>query len=303
MGDFFKTLATKLAERWVTLLVVPGALLVFAAWVGGRLRQAHALDWAALQGDLAATVADLTRQSWATQAVLVIAALLVSTGVGLAVQALAGVTKIVWLGQWPQPLRWLARWRTSRRVRRWYRRLERRRELERAHPAEQRTPEQQRQINEAAARVNRLCWAEPGRPTWMGDRGHSVEKIILDRQGLDLAFAWPRLWLVLPETPRAEITAANAAFAAAVATGTWAVPYLLLGIMWWPAAVAGLVVGVTGWVRGRSAASELALLTEATLDLHGRTLAVALGVAAEDTVGPLELEEGQRISTMARKGR
>ena len=303
MGDFFRTLATKLAEQWVTLLVLPAALFVLATWAGAHLAQAHALDWSLLQRDLAATVARLTRQSGATQAVLVITVLLVSAGVGLAVQALAGVTRIVWLGQWPRPFERLGRWRVKHRVERWRQRIEQRRALELAHPSSSRTDDQQRQIDVAAAHVNRFSWAEPGRPTWMGDRGHSVERIVLDRYGLDLPFAWPRLWLVLPETPRAEITAANAAFAAAVATGTWALPYLLLGTVWWPAAVAGVALGVTGWARGRSAITELAALTEATLDLHGRTLAVAIGVADKDTAGPLQITEGRQISTVVRKGR
>ncbi|MFQ6329656.1 hypothetical protein ACLMAL_26455 [Nocardia sp. CWNU-33] len=52
----------------------------------------------------------------------------------------------------------------------------------------------------------------------MGDRVHALEAVALHRYGVDLAFAWLRLWLLFPHTTRTEITTAHAAFAAAVAT-------------------------------------------------------------------------------------
>jgi hypothetical protein len=132
---------------------------------------------------------------------------------------------------------------------------------------------------------------------------HAVEQIALDRNGLDLAFGWPRLWLLLPEVTRTEITTANSAFTAAVAVATWGWPYLLLGVVWWPAAVIGFGIGVVGWVRARLAVDDLAALSEAALDLHGRALAVALGVADDGVSGPLTPAEGERITRLVRKGR
>jgi len=137
----------------------------------------------------------------------------------------------------------------------------------------------------------------------MGDRVHAVEQVALHRHGLDLAFGWPRLWLVLPDTVRAEITAAEAAFAAATMTGTWALPYLVLGVVWWPAALAGIGIGVTGWLRARAAVGDLAALSEAAIDLHGRGLAIALGGGEQDATGPLTTTEGEAITRIVRKGR
>jgi hypothetical protein len=134
----------------------------------------------------------------------------------------------------------------------------------------------------------------------MGDRIHSLEQIALHRYGLDLAFAWPRLWLVPPETTRMEITAAHAAFAAA--TSTWAWPYLLLGTLWWPATMIGLGIAA-GWARARASVSDLTDLSESALDLHGRTLAIALGLATDDRVGPLTVTEGEQLTALIRKGR
>jgi hypothetical protein len=63
-------------------------------------------------------------------------------------------------------------------------------------------------------------------------------------------------------------------------------------------------IGLTGWARGRAAVADLTTLTEAALDLHGRTLAAALGIGdpTEET-GPLTISEGERITDLVRKGR
>lgn len=301
MGKFFEELAKKLAERWVSLLVLPGALFVLLAVLGARLGHRHALDRARLERAAAELAAAVGKQPAGTQVVWLVGFLVAATAAGLVAQAAAGATRRVWLGRWPVAA--LSRWRVRRRRARWHRRLAHRRELEQAHPAGARAPERQREVDLAAERVNRIALAEPGRPTWMGDRVHGVELVALNRYGLDLAFGWPRLWLVLPDTARAELTAAQAAFAGAVAVGTWAWPYLVLGALWWPAAVIGVGVGITGWARARAATDDLAALSEAVVDLHGRTLALSLGVGDADATGPLTVAEGERITGLVRKGR
>ncbi|MFI6169408.1 hypothetical protein ACIBCN_21690 [Nocardia sp. NPDC051052] len=303
VGNFFQELAKKLAERWAVLLMLPGALFVMIAWAGSRLGQRHALDWSRLNGIVSTTAASISRQSPGTQAVLVVAVLLAATGAGAATQALAGWTRLIWLGQWPRVLAPWQRWRIRRRRHRWHGHVQRRQRLEQAAPRPTRTTEQQDAIDVAAGRANRIAMAEPGRPTWMGDRIHAVERVALNRYGLDLPFTWPRLWLVLPDATRTEIATTHGAFAAAVATGTWAWPYLFLGIRWWPAILIGVVVSLVGRAHGRSAVADLTTLSESALDLHARLLAKALGVAGEQSTGPLTLTEGFEVTALVRKGR
>jgi hypothetical protein len=303
MGGFFQQLAKTLADRWISLLVLPGAFFLGAVWLSVSLGHADAWNVALLdrQAENAATkIADLPVGA---QALLVVAVLTAAAGVGFVVQALAGVTRRVWLGQWPRPLGPVAAARTARRRAQWHRLAEERLALERASPGT-RTREQQDEIDTVAHRLTRLAMAEPGRPTWMGDRIHAVESIAYHRYGLDLTYGWSRLWLVLPDPTRTELATANSAFAAAVATGTWAAPYLLLTVVWWPAVLVAAGIGLTGWARARAAVADLTTLTEAALDLHGRTLAAALGVGdpAEET-GPLTISEGERITDLVRKGR
>ncbi|WLW53344.1 hypothetical protein [Streptomyces sp. YU58] len=303
MGGFFQQLAKALADRWISLLVLPGAFFLGAVWLSVTLGHADAWNVALLTRRADSTATSIAGLSSGAQALLVVAVLAGASGVGFVVQTLAGVTRRVWLGPWPRPFAPVAAARTARRRARWHRLVEERRALEDASPA-RRTREQQDRIDTAAHRVTRLAMAEPGRPTWMGDRVHAVESIAYHRYGLDLAYGWSRLWLVLPDAARAELTAAHTAFAAAVATGTWAVPYLLLTAVWWPALLVAAGIGLTGWARARAAVADLTTLTEATLDLHGRTLAAALGIGdPTEATGPLTISEGERVTDLVRKGR
>ncbi|MEV6539540.1 hypothetical protein [Streptomyces sp. NPDC051665] len=303
MGGFFEQLAKTLADRWISLLVLPGAFFLGAVWLAVNLGHADAWN-VALSARRVENTADTVRDlPSGAQALLVVAVLAAASGVGFVVQALAGVTRRVWLGPWPRPFLAVAAARTARRRARWHQLVQERRALEAASPGT-RTREQQDRIDTVADRVTRLAMAEPGRPTWMGDRIHAVESIAHHRYGLDLTYGWSRLWLVLPDAARTELTAAHSAFAAAVATGTWALPYLVLTVVWWPAVLIAAGIGLTGWARARSAVADLTTLTEATLDLHGRTLAVALGVGdATEGAGPLTIGEGERITDLVRKGR
>jgi hypothetical protein len=294
VGRFFEELAKKLAERWFALLVLPGAGFLAVAAVGGWQRHRGALDWSRFRQGVDILTATASRLPVGLQLVLLVLALLGAAGVGLMVQALAALTRLVWLGRWPAPL---LRRRVRARRRRWHDLVDRRRAVSGEEPERRATADR------LAGKANRIALAEPGRPTWMGDRVHAVEQVALNRYGLDLTFGWPRLWLVLPDTVRAEITAAEASFAAAVATGTWSLPYLALAVFWWPAAVAGLAFGVTGWVRARAAIGDLGALSEAAVDLHGTTLARALGVDDPEKPGVLTLEQGKKITEIVRKGR
>jgi hypothetical protein len=55
--------------------------------------------------------------------------------------------------------------------------------------------------------------------------------------------------------------------------------------------------------RARTAIAELTDLSESVVDLHGCTLAVALGTVPADSTGPLTSAEGEQITRQLRKGR
>lgn len=303
MHDFAKELAGQLGARWLSLLALPGALYMALCFAAVELGQAHALSVHRLVQSVSALGRQASRWPSAAQAVALVAILLGAAAVGLLVQALAGPVRALCLGQWPRVADIPARFLTRRRRDRWRELLRQRYELEERFPKPTRADEQQRRVNRIASRVNAIALAEPARPTWMGDRLHALGEVAVNRYGLDLTFGWSRLWLVLPDSTRSEMNDAQSAFASSVFVATWSLPYIGLAVLWWPAAVIAVVVAVTGWLRARTGIGSLSDLAEAALDIHGRDLAIALGVASQDSTGPLSPDEGQIITDLVRKGR
>ncbi|WUH90233.1 hypothetical protein OG900_09040 [Streptomyces sp. NBC_00433] len=297
MTTFFDELAKKLAERWVSLLAIPGLLFLTALLLGARLRWSHALDVGYARDSLDALASDLSRWPAARTGLCVAGVLLAAAAVGLAAGGLAAGIRLVWLGRWPAPL---ARWRRRARRDRWDDLVERRFALEGDIG---RTEEMQAEIDDLAARANRLAVARPACPTWIGDRFKALESIAYERYGLDLTFVWPSFWLVAPDLVRSETEAAGSQFADATVRGSWATLYAMLALLWPPSAAVAAVAGVAAWRRGRSSAAAQTRLIEAALDLHGRALAAALGVGNANATGPLTPAEGGEITRICRKGR
>jgi hypothetical protein len=137
----------------------------------------------------------------------------------------------------------------------------------------------------------------------MGNRIHAFEATVLDHYGLDLAYGWPRLWLLLPDPVRAEFSDAEDTFVRACSQAGWALPYLVLGVVrWWPACLAAAVLAFVGWRRARGGVEVVATLGESAVDLYGRALAVQLGLGPAGT-GPLSPEDGEAVTRILRKGR
>ncbi|TNC26419.1 hypothetical protein [Amycolatopsis alkalitolerans] len=272
----------KLAERWAAVLVLPGLVFVAVATVAFTLRQRH---WADV-GALTRFADRLPRQNgvFAT-AVLLIVLLLGSFAAGLVAHALGTPVEHVLSGRWPSGF--LRRALTDRRRDAWT-------------AADERCREAGGDLAESIARRNRIAMIEPRSPTWIGDRLAAPAIRIRDDYGLDLPFTWSRLWLLLPESSRQPLTESRRRFDDATALGGWAVLYLLLGIVWWPAAVAGVVVWLVAWRRCRAAAEVYADLVEAAVDVHvGDFLGKFTG---ETGVLPARPQWGEQLTERFRKG-
>ncbi|MFI6278322.1 hypothetical protein [Streptomyces sp. NPDC050988] len=291
MGGLLSELSKKLAERWLTLLVLPGALYLAVAAAGHTLGQSAALN----VGRLTHAISDAARAPEVTtvggQIVLLAAILAGAAGTGLAAQSLGSVVERVALAAgrdaWPWLFGELAERHVARRQRRWdaaraeYEAL---RLLERApRPADRRRP---RERHRAAHRCGRISVERPERPTWSGDRIHAIA-VRLDRDAhVNLLVLWPHLWLVLPEEIRGEIGRARAALTRAAVLGGWALLYLPLAWWWWPAAPLAVALMITSARRLRAASDTYATLLEASVRLHLADLADKLRIE-EQPMGPL----------------
>lgn len=299
---FLGELAKKLAERWLTLLVLPGMLYVTVATVAGVLGQAHATDLHALRAWADTVAAAPVSRSPAVVLAAATGILTASAGAGLVAAALGRLTERGWTatGRRP-PASWLTTWRR----RRWNRAYTSVRATLHAKIAAAYTltgsdapVAPARGLDAAVEECTRICLVPADRPTWIGDRLRAADERIYRAYRLDVSAAWPRLWVLIPDAARTELGAAHDAYTAAARLNGWALLYLTIGLWWWPALIIATVSVVTAWVRARAATTVLADLVESTVDLYGLDLARQLGITCAATLTP---DVGHEITKAVRK--
>ncbi|MCX5064671.1 hypothetical protein OOJ91_02150 [Micromonospora lupini] len=299
MNAVIASLGGKLAERWLSGLALPGLVFVAMAAAAVRLGHAHWWDLRLLRQEVDRLALGPPSRSTGSALLIVLGVVLGSVVAALAAQSLERLVVALWTQDWGRAGEALSR----RRRRLWNAAMDHyenalrdKARLLRSADATGALPDTQ-----ALARAcDRIAVTEPERPTWIGDRMLATAVRVRACYGLDLAAAWPRLWLLLPEETRAPLAVAQADFAAAARRVGWGLLYLALGLLWWPAAVVGLGLAVAGWRQGRGAVSVLADLVEAVVDLHVRALGAALGHPTDGTFGAAD---GEAVTALLRKDR
>lgn len=302
MGGFLSELGKKLAERWLSLLVLPGALYLAVAATARALGHTHPFDLPRLTQQISAWANHPVTSTVGGQVVLLAAMLVGAAAAGLVAQALGSLTERLCLAAdwhtWPPPLRQLAARQTTRRRDRWTRAARtwhhHREQDAQALAHGQRTNPATRHAAERA--MTRIAPEEPCRPTWSGDRLNAVAVRLERDHHLALATLWPHLWLVLPEETRTQITIARQNLTRATTLTAWALLYLPLTAWWWPAALITAALTLTGWARTRTATDTYALLLEATTRLHTSGLADRLGL---NPTSPFTPETGDTLGLNA----
>ncbi len=247
-------LGGKLADRWLS---VAGPALVF--WLGGLAAYGvgNGFDGAKRVVD------DLGRESLAAQLVW-IALLLV------AVQASALVVARVTLpvlrlleGYWPAPL-------ARGRIRSITQRLEAEaKEWQALMAKETLDAAEERRKVELDERRRRCPSIERLLPTRLGNRIRAAEDAPNERYGLDAVLTWGHLWLLLPETTRAELVAARSALDRAVAGVIWSALFILFSFwtLWAiPVGVLGILLITLFWLPAQ--ADRYAALILAAFDMY-----------------------------------
>ncbi|CAL9420017.1 hypothetical protein [Streptomyces sp. enrichment culture] len=284
MTGFLAELGRRLAERWFTLLVLPGLAYLLVAAAALRLGHAGWYDWRDLRDGFTALTETTprSRDAPAVRAVLLIlAAVPVSAALGALAQSLAAPVERLLTGAWPRPFTSLATRLTTRRARAW-------RAADEAYD-QHGDPAQ-------AARRNALSLIPPQHPTWLGDRLHAPSVRLRQEYGIDLAVVWPRLWLILPTTTRDTLTATRTRLDAAFTLGGWALLYLVPALVWWPAAVIAATAATVARRRAAVAAEAYAELVEAAVDLNLDRLLTRL---AEPRPSP---QQGRALTERLRRG-
>lgn len=294
MGVLLAELGKHIADRWLSLLVLPGAL--FLAVLGAAREVGHR-RWYDI-GVLPSRVdefASAVAASPAHLAILLLVFLLAAAACGLAAQALGSMWERLWLASdwygWPAPVRRLAEWRVAGRQARY---AERREALGRARAQAHVAPATVGSGLEIARhRLRRVSGVFPSRPTWMGDRLFSVESRLRADLGLDVTVLWPHLWLHVPDTTRAEIATAREAMTRAAGLAGWGLLYVLVGSVWWLGLLIPVVVIAAARRRARVATHVYATLVEAAVRVHTIDLASHVGM---EPPGPLTRETGSALT-------
>lgn len=278
MDGLWSELGKKLAERWLSLLVLPGALFLAVATVAVALGYDHALDIGLLTRKIGDAAKNPAVSKPAGQAIVLVAVLAAAAMIGLLAQALGAVVERVVLAaqwdRWHRPLSTLTGWWVKQR-RGWWDNAHRdyRDEDERAlspNPSDRPDPAARRR---AARRRDRIATEQPQRPTWSGDRINAVA-VRLDREyQIDLATVWPFTWLILPEHARQQVSQARTGLTRSTTLAAWSMLYLPMTIRWWPALVIASLTAIAARHRIRSCVDAYAQLLEATIRLYATSLA------------------------------
>ncbi|MFE9328212.1 hypothetical protein ACIHDR_43505 [Nocardia sp. NPDC052278] len=298
MGELWAELGKKLADRWLTLLVLPGVLYLAVAAAALMVNHSHAFDVGLLTRQITDRAKNPAVTSIGGQAVLLGAVLVAAAVAGLVAQALGTFTERIALAaewqSWPGPIRALARQRIKNRRSHWldahktyhseYRKALAPNPADRPDPATR---------HRAANRRAKIAVELPERPTWSGDRIHAAAMRLDRDHHLDLGSVWPYLWLILPDPARDQIAQARAALSRATTLAAWSLLYLVLAIWWWPAAPLSAVIAVIAHRRIRTTTDTYAHLLEATTRLYSTALAAQLGITF---TGPLTPEIGHTLT-------
>ncbi|MFD8963114.1 hypothetical protein ACFV0W_40845, partial [Streptomyces anulatus] len=306
MNPLLATLGSKLTERWLNLLVLPGALFLAITAIGTTLGHRHWHDVDRLRTTLDDLAAHPALDRTGTAALLTALILLTAAAASLAAQFLGGAIEQYWLRSGRDPL---SRALTARRKRQW---KERNASVEdavtHANPAMAGANGAVTIPRSTFARIqalaearDRIALRKPTRPTWYGDRMQATADRVEAAYGVDLAALWPRLWLILPEPAGRQIQSARDSFSAAARLTAWAAGYALLACWWWPAALVAVGCGVVARSRARTGLDALAGLIEAAVDVHGRGQSTSRGRKPPDTNGGRKKYTGDGMSEVLKK--
>jgi hypothetical protein len=266
LGNFWSVVAAKLADRWAEIL---GPSLVF--WAGGILAWVYAgSGWSRLS-EIASR---LHGQNAATKIAVLLGAVLVVAFSAIMVQRLT--QPMLWLleGYWPASLypvtrlgRHRHRLRKSADDNAWQ-------QLHCQRETSELTGQQHLHLARLEhRRRHRPILDHELMPTRVGNILRASETRPYHRYGLAAVVVWPRLWLLLPELARQELTSARESLDESVAAVIWGLGFLAFTPLAWWAAPVGIVTAtaaVAWWVPSR--AEVFADLVEAAYDLYRNNL-------------------------------
>lgn len=261
LTKFAEGLGGKLAESWMSNILTPA----FVFWAGGLAALAEAHGW----GPLFAWFGALTPM---LQGGLLVVGLLVVAASGAVVQQFDMTVLRLFEGYWPVWLRPLQ----NRLVRRYDEAIEKAERRFQELALKEGSPALDDDEKQELLALDWRLMHEPPRglrmPTRFGNVLRAAESRPQIKYGLDSVICWPRLWLVLPESVRAELNGARAALNNAARLSLWGALFLVWTVWSWWAAPVGVLTALLAYRWMLSSAEVYGRLVESTFDLFRTSL-------------------------------
>jgi len=254
-------LSSKLADQWIAALLTPA----FVFWGGGLLTWAWRFGWAPLEKWFVAL-------SPVVQVVVLIGALLLVIVSAIVVQRFDLLVLRLLEGYWPRWLQQPRTWLIGRVTVKFNQKLKLLQDLAR-RGLKNLSPDELAKYAELDQYMMHMP-ASPAlfMPTRMGNILRAAELRSKDKYGLEAIVCWSRLWLLLPDSAKKELTDARAILNTAARLFTWSILFLIwLIYAWWVLPISILVILYAyRWVL--SAAETYGDLLEACFDLYRSSL-------------------------------
>lgn len=259
LGKFFEALSGKLGETWLEIFRKP----VFFFWAGGLL------IWSLRGSNRQYLESGVTSLSLTSKMATLVAAFLV-------VQVSDSLARVIGLpltrmleGYWPRQIDWLR----TLRVNRWN---------TIGRKSSDRFQDLQRKIaagtanfrdHQDLALIDRTIKSLPGDPgerlpTRFGNLLRSAERRPLEKYGLDAVICWPRLWLLLPDGAKSELTQARASVDDCVNAWFWSLLFSVWLIWSWWAVIVSLIGLLLAYGWAVRAAEVFRDLVESAFDVY-----------------------------------
>lgn len=291
LTEFWQGLGAKLSERWVSMVFAPA----FGFWFGGFLAFISRFGWTPFEQWF-------LQASEPLQIALLVAALLLITASAAAIRPFILPVLRLLEGYWPRWLRHRVLHWQNRRVERDEQHWQRLAIKAEAGGGLAALTLAEREDYAKLDQRLRMLPAHPARrlPTRLGNILRAAEDRPRERYGLETVTCWPRLWLLLPDTARSELSAARASLDTAASLWIWGVLFIAWTIWAWWALPVALAVTLCAYRSALNTAAVYSDLLEAAFDLHRTKLYTALRFPLPDTTD--EVAHGERLTEYLQRG-
>ena len=267
MNGFWQGFGSKLADQWVATVLTPA----FVFWGGGFIA------WITHFGlsELNPLGTHFNQLPPILQVTLLIGCLLGITISSIIIQLLDLTILRLLEGYWPHQLAWLSHRGVGLQSKSLDAAEERYQELLNQKQDEL-SPEEEKELVSLDQKL-RLAPSMDRMPTKLGNILRAAENRPNEKYGLTTSVCWSRLWLLMPESVKNELTGARANLDTAVRIFLWSILFLVWIVWAWWALIVMVLGAFWSYRWALSAAMIYGDLLESAFDLHRFALYDALG--------------------------